>query len=80
MENTVITKIKNIINIRKEYVKSNFPLESRLETIKEITLLQMIVDEYLEEDRDYINLNDFIGYKRNRVNEQADLYKRVRKT
>ena len=54
MENTVITKIKNIINIRKEYVKSNFPLESRLETIKEITLLQMIVDEYMEEDKDYI--------------------------
>lgn len=79
MENTVITKIKNIINIRKEYVKSNFLLESRLETIKEITLLQMIVDEYMEEE-DYIDLNDFRGYKRNRVNEQAYLYSRVRKT
>lgn len=79
MENTVITKIKNIINIRKEYVKSNFPLESRLETIKEITLLQMIVDEYLEEDRDYININDFkeciTGHK-----APIHLYRRVRKT
>ena len=58
MENSVITKIKNLINIRKEYVKSNFPLESRLETIvefnKEIKLLQMIVDEH-EERGDYRN-------------------------
>ena len=79
MENTVITKIKNIIKIRKEYVKSNFPLESRLETIKEITLLQMIVDEYLEEDRDYIDINDFQGY---RTGHKAPihLYRRVRKT
>ena len=79
MENTVITKIKNIINIRKEYVKSNFPLESRLETIKEIRLLQMIVDEYMEEGKDYIDLNDFKGYKRG-WEGQTHLYRRVRKT
>lgn len=79
MENTVITKIKNIINIRKEYVKSNFPLESRLETIKEIRLLQMIVDEYMEEDKDYIDLNDFQGYKKHH-HLPTHLYSRVRKT
>tara|TARA_R110000824_G_scaffold308292_1_gene495800 strand:- start:1405 stop:1641 length:237 start_codon:yes stop_codon:yes gene_type:complete len=78
MENTVITKIKNIINIRKEYVKSNFPLESRLETIKEITLLQMIVDEYMEEDKDYIDINDFEGYKTGLTPKHK--YRRVRKT
>lgn len=71
MENTVITKIKNIINIRKEYVKSNFPIELRLETIKEIKLLQMIVDEH-EERGDYIN-STFVA------NIAEDYYKKSRK-